>query len=231
MTKVSRQIPRFLALFLILAALTIGTAAPAHAAPANPDNITLHTVRVFQNIFENGDVLFVASYDVDYASEPSEPAEDTFQLAVYDTAGTTLIRSRPLNYYQYNVHSVYFTATQATASLTWGSEYKVRVMGNPSFFPMTEDTTMDTMALSTWRWIEGAAAASQDLLRLHCLDLAATLEDEWVVTLIITTPEMQVLNSTGRTTFLDAIPGLDSAVPDLFQVATGTIETTQQTSG
>ena len=162
-------------------------ASPVLAAPANPDSIILHTVKVFQNIWETGDMLFVAS------DEPSESAEDTFGLAIYDTNGTTLIKSRPLNYYQYNVHSVYFNAAQA-ADLTWGSEYNVRVLGNPTFFPMTEDITMDTTALSSYSWLTGTATESQNLLRLHCLDLAATLEDEWVIALITTTPEKQVLN-------------------------------------
>jgi len=213
---------------LAFALPVFGAAIPVLAAPANPDSITLHTVKVFQNIFETNDVLFVTSYDVAYTTEPDEPAKSTFNLAVYGTDGTTLIKSRPLNYYRYNVHSVYFTAAQAPANLTWGSEYKVRVMGNPNFFPMTEDVTMDTMTLSSWSWVEGAATASRDMLKNHCLDLAATLENEWGITLIITTPEKQVLNSTGRTTFLDAIPGLDSAVPDLFQVAIGAITVTHQ---
>lgn len=216
-------------LLFISAILCFAIATPAIAAPANPDSITLHTIRVFQNIFEDDDVLFMASYDVEYATEPDEPAKDTFSLAVYDTDGTTLIKSRPLNDYQYNVHSVYFSATQAT-SLTWGNGYKVRVMGSPSYFPMTEDTTMDTTSLSSFHWIEGIMDTSRDYLCNHCLDLAATLEDQWAITLITTTPERQVLNSTGRIVFLAAVPGLDWAVPDLFQVATRTIPVTKQES-
>ena len=148
MPSLARKFMRLsLPLFAVATILCFVVATPIVAAPANPDSISLETVRVFQNIFESGDMLFMTSYDVHYATEPSEPAKDTFCLAVYDTDGTTLIKSRPLNDYQYNVHSVYFTATQAL-SLTWESEYKVRVMGSSNYFPMTENVTMDTTALS-----------------------------------------------------------------------------------
>lgn len=193
------------------------------AAPANPDSITLHTVRVFENIFETDDMLFVISYDVEYAAEPSEPADETFLMAIYDTDGTTLLFERPLNYYQYNVHSIYLDADNAD-TLTWDSEYRVRVMGNPVYFPATEDTTMDTVTLSpATHWISGTMANSREYLTTHCLDLAATLEDQWSMTLIVSTAEGQRLNSTGRTTFLDAIPNLDSALSELFQVSIETI--------
>ena len=212
---------------LLLALLSLVPAAFVFAAPANPDAITLETVRVFQNIWETDDVLFVISYDVDHTVEPDEEAEDTFQMAVYN--GAVLIQSRPLNYYQYNVHSIYFDAT-AAASITWDSAYIIRVMGNPVFFPATEDVTMDSTTLGLGHWIAGAESASRALLVTHCLDLAEILEVEWTDTLIVATLEVDALNSLGRDTFLAAVPALDTAVPELFVAASSTIGTTQQTS-
>ena len=219
----------FALLSLVLVLSILLPVAPTFAT-ANPGSISLHTVKVFQNIFETDDILFLVSYDVAYGSPPSEDAEDTFQMAIYDEDGTTLIQSRPLNDYQYNVHSIYFTKAQADADLTWGSEYKVRVMGSPSYFPMTEDATMDTKTLSlTPNWIEGAATVSREHLRSHCLILAKNLEDsdDWT-DLIAETAERDVLNSTGRTVFLAAIPGLDSVVTALFQIATSAMDITKQ---
>ena len=225
----SKKLLRFSALTILLALLLLPV-TPTLAAPANPDSITLHTVKVFQNIFEANDVLFVMSYDVEYAAEPSEPASDTFQTAIYSVGGTSLIKSRPLEYYQYNVTSIYFNATDAAALLTWESEYWARVMGNPVFFAPAEDTTMDTTVLSAGtHWFSGAMTASRDLLRLHCLTLAALLETDWGITLIVTTPDGQVLNNAGRITFIDAIQGLDTACPTLFQMAVVAEDPTQQT--
>lgn len=204
--------------------LSFVAALPINAAPANPDSITLHSTRVFQNIFETGDMLFVIRYTVTYAIEPTEPASDTFRQALYGTDGTTLLYDRALNYYQLNVHSIYLDATKA-ATLTWGSEYRMRVMGNPVYFVQTEGTTISTMTLSAGtHWIEGDASLSKSMLKIHCLDLAAILEDEWAITLLVTTAEGQTLNSLGRIVFTDAIPGLDTAVPSLFQVAIGQLQ-------
>ena len=221
-----RTVARGALLLFGLAALLLLVTIPVSAVPANPDSITLHTVKVFQNIFEANDVLFVTSYDVEYTNEPTEPASATFEIAILD--GTTLVQRRSLNYYQYNIQSVYFNAADA-ASLTWGKEYKVRVQGTPTYFTLTENVTMDTITLSSSHWISGTMTESRELLKLHCISLAATLEDVWNIVLLVTTTTGQVLNSTGRITFLDAIPELDSAVPDLFQVATSTVAVTKQT--
>jgi hypothetical protein len=35
----------------------------------NPDSLTIYTAKVFQNIFETGDILFVVSYNIGYAPE------------------------------------------------------------------------------------------------------------------------------------------------------------------
>jgi len=213
---------------LLVATFAVAIPVPVAAAPADPDSITLHTAKVFQNIFEADDILLVVSYDVDYAVEPDESAADTFQLTIYDTDGTTEIQTRALNYYQYNVHSIYFDAA-AAASLVWETEYVVRVMGNPIFFAPVEDTTMDSKTLASTDWLSGTMSASRELLRIHCIDLAETLEEEWSLTLIVISASDQVLNSVGRTTFLDAIPSLDSAVTALFQMASSSITVTQRT--
>ena len=217
--------PRLFATILVVLGVLFVFVLPAYALPANPDSIEIHTAKLFQNIWTSGDVLLVASYEVNYATEPTE--KDTFLLALYSTDGSVPIKSRALEYLQYNVFSLYFTPAEA-ANLTWGGEYKVRIVGNPVYFTPQEGTTMATRTLSSYDWIEGTMASSQNYLKEHCLDLAADLEMEWSVVLITTTPEKQVLNSVGKEVFLTAIPGLDTAVPDLFQVTSGTFNPTWQ---
>jgi hypothetical protein len=218
---------RTLQLLLILITVSLLTfvwVTPVFAI-SNPTSITMPTVKVFQNIFENNDVLFLLSYNVAYSTEPDEPASSTFLMSIYGTNGTTLIQSRPLNCYQYNIQSIYFNATQAAASLTWGSAYVVRVAGNPTYFAtLTEGTNQVTTTLADANWIAGDMTNSRLLLKQHCLDLAANLENAWTVTLIVSTPDGDKLNSTGWTTFTEAIPGIDTAIPSLFQMTSTTIQ-------
>jgi hypothetical protein len=212
-------------LLLIVCAAPSFLPSPAYAI-ANPDSITLHTAKVFQNIFESGDMLFVSRYDVDYAAEPGEDAEDAFQYCIYDTDGSTLLISRPLNYYQHNLISIYQTAAQVTtASLTWESEYVPKIVGNPALFgTLTEDTNVDSMTLAESDWLGGTQAVSREYLHLHCLDIAEILEVDWAIDLIVTTSSGEVLNSAGRTAFIDAIPLLDSAIPGLFQFSSSIVQ-------
>src|SRR4030042_568059 len=81
-------------------------------AVADPDDIQVYSAKAFENIFETGDMLFVMRYNVEYASEPTEDAEYTFQMQLLNSIDNSLIISRPLNYYQINVHSIYLTAAQ-----------------------------------------------------------------------------------------------------------------------
>lgn len=216
---------KFLSAFLIAIVLTIFSSSPAFAV-ANPTSITIHTAKAFQNIFETGDMLFVVSYDINYAVEPSESASYTFSLNLLNTAGTNVTMTRALNYYQYNVISIYATAAQVTSlGLVYGDAYKLRVTGNPAFFAsLVEGTNMATRTLTASDWNTDGSLTAKELLRLHCIDIAEALETDWAVTLLVTTSSAsQVLNTTGTTTFLDAIPNLDNAIPSLFQVASGII--------
>ena len=219
-----KRIAQLLLILITVSLLTFVWVTPAFAI-TNPTSISVPTVKVFQNIFETNDVLFLLSYNVAYTTEPDEPASSTFLMSIYNTNGTTLIQSTPLNYYQYNIQSIYFTPTQAAASLTWSSAYVIRVAGNPIYFAtITEGTNQVTTTLADQHWIAGDMTNSKLLLKQHCLDLAANLEDAWGAVLIVSTPDGEKLNNAGWTTFTEAIPGIDTAIPSLFQMASTTIQ-------
>ena len=224
---------RICAAVLASLAMLFSTASPVFAI-ANPNSITLHTAKAFENIWETGDMLFVVSYDVNYTSEPSESAETTFLTTLLAADGTTLLMSRALNYYQYNLISIYATAAQVISlGLTWSSDYRLRVTGNPALFStLTEGTNMRTVTLSASDWNADGTLTSKELLKLHCIDIAETLEADWAVVLLVTTSTgEQVLNSTGTVTFLDAIPGLQNAIPNLFQLSSSVLTITPKVSG
>jgi len=219
--------------FIIALTLLVGLATPVFAI-ADPISITAWQPKVYQNIWESGDMLFVLEYDVSYASEPSESASTAFLVQLFDTDGTTLLLSRPLNYYQHNVISIYATAAQVTSlGLTWESAYGIVLTGNPALFgTITEGTNKVTKTLSASDYNTDGTVTSDQLLSSYCIAVAEALESDWGIPLITTTSMgKQILNAAGSTTFLDAIPGLDSALPDLFILSSGAVTVDTTTSG
>ena len=181
-------------------------------AIADPDSITIESVRVFQNLWEAGDELFIIEYDVAYGSTPTEDATDTFFAGVYD--GTTLEYSRPLDYYDYNFTSIYLNSIEA---LDWGDPLVIKVSGNPSYFSsFTEGVNVRSFTLSAGNWIAGSSSASKSYLTTWCLSLASVFEDVWGVTLLTSTGK---LNSVGIQKFNEAIPGVTSLCPGLSDVS------------
>ena len=174
-------------------------------ATADPDAISIGEVYVFRDVIEDGDQLWFVRYDIEYASEPDEDAEDTFMLAIYDTDGSTLLYTKAVNYYQLNMISRYLTAEEA---LTWNGEYWVRIMGNPAFFdPLTEGTNMRSRQLGAGDYYEGAELGER------MLQQAALFEVDWALDLLTSAG---YLNATGSFYFVKAIPQLPNMAPEIF---------------
>lgn len=198
-------------LALLVIIVTSLPVTPAFAI-SNPDSILIDSISIFQNLWEAGDQLYVVEYEVNYATTPTEDASDAFFVGIWD--GTTCKYTRPLDYYQHNITSIYLSADN---SLTWDGAYTIRVSGNPSLFTsITEDVNRQTYSLSSSNWTGGTSAESPDYLANWCVHLAEILQADWSITLLTST---NLLNSTGATVFQDAIPGLGSVCSTLFQVS------------
>lgn len=193
----------------------LSVATPVYSI-VDPDLISIESVRVYEGLWETGDMLFLVEYKDMYAVDPDEDPQDTFLLGVWD--GAVKGPDRPLDYYQHNFTSVYMTAAQVAAfGYTFGDELKVRVAGNPVFFPsLVEGTNMKTVTLSGGNWLNGGSLeTTREYLAAWCIVLAGVLEDSWSITLLTSSDR---LNATGMSKFKEAIPGLDSICPDIFQV-------------
>ncbi len=201
---------------VLLLAFLLGSLALSFAVPVsavnNPDSISVESVRVFQNLWEANDQLYVIEYKDMYDTTPVEKASDTFLAAIYD--GVTLKRSRPLVYYDHNIISIYCTATEA---LVWGESYQVKIMGNPSYFVLSEDVNCDTFTLSPVHWIEGSGSTEVGYLETWITDLADTLEISWGGGIDLLTTNDK-LTEEGAVTFETAIPGLVQICPDIYEV-------------
>jgi len=204
---------------LISLLLLLLLAVPVFAI-SNPNSISLNTSKVFQNIFVNGDVLFIGEHNVDYATSPNESADEAFQFQMKSADDTTIIRTKGITDYQWSLTSHYFTPSQVTSSnITWGSLYVTRIIGDPILFPVpVEGTTQATKTLTSTDWNIDGSITSKELLRLYLLQVARRIENDSGQTLLFSDYNgNKVLNSTGRAIFLAALPNIDTVIPTLFQ--------------
>lgn len=210
---------------LCLALLGIVLIATPVLAIADPDDISIFSERVFQNVFESGDMLFVVYYNVEYAAPPTDTPSSAFFFNLYGTDGTTLLYSRGINYYQENIQAIYLDAATAVG-LTWGSAYVIKVTGNPAkFASLVEGTNVITLPLAGSDWITGTLeGTTPDFLQTY---LAGVMNSIDAAGIDVATGGK--LNTLGRTYFTAAIPGLDSVIPDLFVTVSYDIQVTHDT--
>jgi len=182
---------------------------PVLGAPGNPNSITIGDAYVFRNLVAVGDQLWFMRYDVSYATIPSELPEDTYLMAIYDLDGFTLLHTRPLNYYQHNIISIYLPAVDA---LTWSGAYVVRIMGNPGVFdPLIEGVNMRSRTLGAGDYREFVDLGGIMLTQ------AEILQTDWGFNLLSIGGR---LNVTGAIYFDEAVPGLYSIVPEIYEITT-----------
>jgi hypothetical protein len=106
-------------IFLVSAVVFVGFTLPVYAAPS-PDVISIEYGKVFQNIFEDGDQLYICRYKLNYATEPGDDASDLFIFAI--TSGDTVLRDRPLlsGGYGDDVIAIYLAGDD---TLEWGTDW------------------------------------------------------------------------------------------------------------
>jgi len=213
-----RKIVRLVGMVVLVLLVVLMPTYPVLAVD-NPTDTSILAGKVFENIFSDGDWLFFVRYDINYSTDPDESADETFLVALYDTDGTTLLYQRALNYYGHNIISIYLTPTQAS-TLVWGTEYVVKVMGNPSIFgTLTEGINMATRSLSASEdYIDGDMDSSREDLGIYCINTGKVLGSSWTPEVdLVTTGDK--LNAAGALVFNTAIPGLYTAVPGIYETA------------
>lgn len=139
-------------LALIILALALSFVSPVLAI-ADPDTISIDSITVYRNVSANGDMLFFIEYYCHYATLPTETVTDAFKIELYDTDGTTpLGHTHPFAYYRKGYDrgyaAIYFTAAEVTASLTWGADYSVKMLGIVP--PFTTAPESDARDIDTW---------------------------------------------------------------------------------
>jgi hypothetical protein len=194
---------------------------------------TISNPHVNRDLATTGDMLFYFNYDLPYLSAnvtTSMPTADNcfvFRLMSIDgSADYGYISPYPFktqNGYNKGIAALYFTAS---ANLTWGAPYQIRISEIPGAFalPLDFNITIPLTAYST----KVTQADNQAELATNLYNMAQPLESEFGVSLFQSSGSRQVLTTDGETYFRGAITGLQAMAPAIFLIQQVPIDTTSE---
>jgi len=189
-----------------------------HVITADPDQLQIEYARGYENLKEDGDLLIVGKYNIEYSSIPTHPVTETFLFRFIDPAtGTELqsVEATAFNNLGYGkgAFAFYFDEAEVTAqSITFGGTYTAKIQGNPAAFP--SPPTIETTTI-TWR----PTIANVFHLNNDVVDIAQELEIAWIsdsVILLATAFSGLVFTTEGELYFEQVIPNLRNILPSLF---------------
>ena len=222
--RVKAYLLSLLAVLLALASILVPVPV---LAIADPDDIQIFSVYVYEDCLETGDVGVMVHYLIDYAALPTETATEAYMAIFLDTDGAThLAAVAPYTYvdsgYGQGVIWIYFSASDVVThglDRTNLSLYRVRLSGNPT---VPSGWAGDPPAISTVidYWQETGDTAV--LVALRVLAMADHLELIWLLDLVESTPLGNKLTTLGEEYFTNVITDLRTIAPNAF--AEGTID-------
>lgn len=224
-TAVSGPVIRKITIALLsIMAVTLLWVSTAFAI-ASPTLLQIPTIHGYSNVLETGDKLFIFTYQIEYATIPTDVATSTFMGRFLDGADE-LQSTAPYAFfndgYGSGVMSFYFDEAEAIAlGITHGGSYTIRLQGSPSFFavpPVVNNGSIE------WQ----STLVTKKKLRENMQVIAGALEIVWGVAMVETSPEGDVFSSNGDTYFTNAIPNLRLMAPELFSGRIGTPQFTER---
>lgn len=217
---------RLIALLAILCALVPVTVY----AIGQPDDIVVKAAYCYQSVIQDGDMVCLIHYDIQYTNSPSDySVDDAFLLRMFTstaevassnlywpTSFSVTTTTPPAYGYGEGVTSVYFSAADVvTYGVPWlGEGYEFRLQGNPSVF--TGTIPSDTLVGATYYDTDGSLRD----LGADILTIAQDLEKDWYdngITLVQSVLDTTVLTDNGATYFLNTIPNLQLMGVEIFE--------------
>lgn len=208
-----------LAIFAIVFFCALYSVNTAQAI-TSPTSISLTEVHAYQNVVETDDMLFIALYDIQYPTIPSETVNQAFLFRLLDD-GTELGSTAPFPYvnsgYAPGMIALYFSAADVElGGLTWEDpNYEVRLQGNPSVFaspPVVINASIEWNSVLTTKvdlrnFVAGSAFA---------FEVAWAQYTDPDVDLIINQADGNIFTQDGENYFGNVIPNARLAIPSLF---------------
>ncbi len=218
--NILKNILRIIAIAFIVSLYVLLSISPVFAVTAQPNSTpSIDKIYVQRNLINTGDILYVAQYNIPYASPPTDTIDTTFNFQLLGTDGSTLLGT--ILAYSYNARgygkgavSWYFDVGH---SLVWGSAYTIRIAENPLKF--TSPVVWNFPVPSTAYDSSDNQATNRLDLATNVLSIANALQTAWSVTLLSASEGGQVLSGNGEVYFRDhAIQGLYTMAPTLFLI-------------
>ncbi len=222
-------------LLLVIAVMLLSPISVS--AILNPDagSPQIRAVEAFHHLLEQNDCGFLVDYYCQYTAIPPEGINESFIVAVLNTAGTAQIRavapflSTHLKGYWRGVAWVYFNAADAATLITWGGTHAIRFFGNPTIpsgwpgAPPSTDSGISVWSAST------TIPMTQSEFTGRVLYYALELENAWGTPatwdMITDIAGGSALGPYGETYFSNVIPNLRTIAPLAFAGATTAPET------
>lgn len=181
------------------------------AAQAQPTDLELQEITVFENTREENDQCWMIKYFVDFDTLPDETVADLFLFRLLDTDDSEIASTTAYPYYsrgyELGIVSFYFEAADAP---TWESGLTVQFTGNPLVDWTGGPPVVETSSIT---WHTGESADMQQLAAAHIITLASDLEAAWDVEMITSTSGVTILSDTGLAYFLNVISYLRGIAP------------------
>ena len=172
---------------------------------ANPDYLTISSVKVFSNYDVSGDKLFCVLYNVEYsAGPPAQNPGDYFDIQLI--SGATVIAQTGIPNWGMSPGSIYLGANN---SITLGGDYQIRIMGSNLY----SSPMYYTYDIGSGDWVGSAMGLLDNWVKSS----ANVISDYYNVAMSEYFNSKWVLNDYGGALFIAGIPGLDDQRPGLFK--------------
>ncbi len=209
--------------------LFTSTPAAATANMTQPDSTPeISNIHVNHNLLATEDTFFYFQYRLPYASTTGlRLASQAFTFALVSDNGTVVGTITPYPYYNngYNYGNSSFYLS-ANASITWGGQYRIRVLeqasafSSPASFP---DTSIPAIAYSSFN----GTSDNQREIAANVIGMARFLQNNYGGNPLLEQSGGGTILSTpeGEDYYRGAMYGLQALAPTLFLVQIITLDT------
>jgi hypothetical protein len=193
------------------------------ADPPAPTSVTLVNYYATNNLLETGDFFLLIDYNIAYSGGyPTVPASNAFTFRLFDPTGSTEIADAlpyvfttattgftGTNGFGEGVVAYYFNSASAP---TWDLNYIIKVSGNPAEFssPLEYDFQLPSAAYQSSS--DNATGLANELRTI-----ATQLSIQWGIPLLSDASATSVFTADGEGYFRNAIPGVQSLAPNIFE--------------
>lgn len=209
------KILRLIALVIVLVAVIL-PAVPVFAM-SDPESITMNSVRVFQNVWDSGDQLWIVDYSINYDTLPTEAPSAAFYIGIWDGVTYTDVHRTADSYGRFFT-SFYLDSGDA---LTWDYGYTVKVLGSTTYFPViTEGVNQASVVISSDNYVDGTLnGTTPEYLQIWLTNLADNIGTEREEVWLDEESYPQQLSTLGTAVFNKEIPQLGMVLPYFYTIS------------